>query len=186
MENLGNKNSRSRHADRSKTRQATNLVAPWKGTGFVIESGVAIRFDLRNLIADKLIMPDHAYNVATEEWWQRPTVTGHHCIEATEQPFPNSLAAKPNAVQGEQPLDPADDTSPLLNQVLALALNPLGILLLDGRNAHSRGNRTITHHVSDPVVRAFWQNEYAGRKSARRVVVTAVSGCHIPQWSAGA
>ena len=64
-------------------------------------------------------------------------------MEATEQPFPNSLAAEPNAVQGEQPLDPADNTSSLLNQVLALAFDALGIFFLDRRNAHSRGNRTI-------------------------------------------
>jgi hypothetical protein len=143
MEDLGNKNSRGRHADGSKTRQAANFVAVWKGTRFVIEGRLAIRFDLRNLIADEFIVSDHAFNIATQEWWQWPTVTGHHCMEATEQPFPNSLAAEPNAVQGEQPLDPADDTSPFLNQVLALALDPLGIFLLDRRKAHSRGNRTI-------------------------------------------
>src|SRR4249920_1649819 len=117
MEHLGNKNSCGGHPDRSKTGQAANLVALWKGTRFVIEGGVAIRFDFRNLIADKLVMPDHASNVTTQERWQWPAVTGHHCIEATEQSFANSLAVEPNAVQGEQPLDPADDTSPLLNQV---------------------------------------------------------------------
>ena len=92
---------------------------------------MAIRFDLRNLIADELVVPDHALNVATQERWQRPAVTGHHGVEATEQPFPNSLAGEPNAVQSEQPLDPPDNASALLNQVLALALDPLGIFLLD-------------------------------------------------------
>ena len=72
-------------------------------------------------------MPDHALNVATQEGRQRSTVTRHHCIEASEQSFPNPLAAEPNAVQREQALDPPDNASPLLNQVLALALNPLGI-----------------------------------------------------------
>ena len=109
MEHLGNENGRRRHADRSKSDQTPNLVALWKGTRFVIESCLAIGFDLRDLIADKLIMPDHAYNVATQERWQRPTITGDYCIEPTEQPFSNSLAAKPNAVQSEQPLDSADD-----------------------------------------------------------------------------
>ena len=56
MEDLGNKNGRGRHADGSKTRQAPNFVAVWKGTRFVIEGHFAIRFDLRNLIADKLIL----------------------------------------------------------------------------------------------------------------------------------
>jgi hypothetical protein len=88
-------------------------------------------------------MPNHPSNVVTQEWWQRPTVPGHHCSEPTEQPFPNSLAAEPNAVQGEQPLDPSDDTSPFLNQVFALALDALGIFLLNRRNAHNRGTGTI-------------------------------------------
>ena len=50
MEHLGNKNSRGRHADGSKTGQAANLIELWKGTHFVIEGGVAIHFDVPNLI----------------------------------------------------------------------------------------------------------------------------------------
>lgn len=101
MEELGNKNSRGGHADGSKSRQAPNFVAVRKGTRFVIEGRFAIRFDLGKFVADELIMPDHASNVATQEWRQRPAVTGYHCMEATEQPFPTSLAAEPNAVQSE-------------------------------------------------------------------------------------
>ena len=74
-------------------------------------------------------------NVVTQEWRQSTTVTGQHRIEATLQPFVNALAAEPNTVQGEQPLYPADDTSPLLNKVLALTLDTLGIFLLDRGNA---------------------------------------------------
>ena len=40
MENLSSKNSRSRHADCPKIRQAANLVALWKRARFVIESGM--------------------------------------------------------------------------------------------------------------------------------------------------
>ena len=46
-------------------------------------------------------------------------------------------------MQGEQSLNPADNLNPLLNQVFALAFDALGIFLLDGGNAHSRGNGTI-------------------------------------------
>ena len=147
MEYLGNKNSRSRHADCPKICQAAHLVALWKRARFVGQGSLAIRFNLRNLIADELIMPDHPSNITAQEGWQRPTVTGHHCIEATEKPFHNSLAGEPNSVQGEQPLNPADDTSPLLNQILALAFDALGIFLLDGGNAHSRGNGTIARKL---------------------------------------
>ena len=115
MEDLGDENGRGRNTDRPKTRQTPNLLPLWKRTRFVIERDLAVGFDLRDLIADKLIMPDHAYNVATQEWWQRPTVTGDHCIEPTEQLFPNPLAGEPNSVQSEQSLNLPDNTSPLLN-----------------------------------------------------------------------
>ena len=63
MKHLGDKNSRGGHPDRSKTGQAANLVALWKGTRFVIEGGVAIRFDFHNLIGEVMDVP-HAHQAA--------------------------------------------------------------------------------------------------------------------------
>jgi hypothetical protein len=91
---------------------------------------------------------DHAFDVTTEERWQSTTVTGHHRTKTTLQALVNPLTAEPNAVQGEQPLYPADNTSPLRNKVLALTLDALGIFLLDRRNTHSRGDVMIARKPS--------------------------------------
>jgi hypothetical protein len=133
----------SRLTHSAEHRQTLNLVPMWKAARLVSERQLSICFDLGYLAANELVMTDHPFNVATQEWWQSTTVTGHHRIEEALQPFVDALAAEPNTVQREQPLYPANNTRPLLNKVLPLTLDPLGIFLLDRRNAHSSGNGVI-------------------------------------------
>src|ERR1051325_10726162 len=115
VEHLRDEDRCSRLTDRAERGQAVNLIAVWEGTHLISEGRLAIGLNLCDLAADEIIVTNNAFYVAAQKRRQPTTVTGHHRIEATLQPFVNSLAAEPNAVQGEQPLYPADNTSPLLN-----------------------------------------------------------------------
>jgi len=46
-------------------------------------------------------------------------------------------------MERQQSLDAADDPCALLDQVLALTCDPLGVFLLDSRNTHGTGNARI-------------------------------------------
>ena len=91
------------------------------------ECQFSIRFDFLDLIAKKLVVPKHAFNITAKERGQLTPVSRFDMVAALLQTLSDPLAPQGDAVEREETLDPTDKTRPLLNQVLALSFDPVGI-----------------------------------------------------------
>jgi hypothetical protein len=112
------------------------LFAMWKYSALVHECRLSIGFHFLDLIANELLVQKHAFNIAAKEWRQLTPVSRLDMVEALLQTLSDPPPAQMNAVEREETLDTSDDTCPLLDQVLALSLDPFCVLFFNSRNTH--------------------------------------------------
>src|SRR6266576_108010 len=142
MVDLGDQHGCGRLSDRAQHGEPVNFLSVWKMAGLVHECRFPIRFDLFDLIADKLVVLKHAFNIPAKEWRQVAPISRLDISEALLQTLSDPLAAQMDPMKREQTLDPTDDARALLDQVLTLAFDTFSILFLNGRNPH------VTRHFS--------------------------------------
>jgi len=136
MVNFGNQHGCCRFSDRTKRRQTMNLFSMWKIPGIASECRLPIRFDFLDLVANKLVVLKHAFDITAKKRRKITPVPRFDMVEPLLQTLSDPLTARMDAVKREEPLDPADDTGPLLNQVLAFSFDPLCIFFFNSRNLH--------------------------------------------------
>ena len=141
---LGNQYRCGRLSNRSKHRQTVNLLSVWKFAGLVRECRFSIRFDFLDLIAKKLIVPKHAFNITAKKRRQLTPVSRFDMVEALLQTFSDPLAPQVDAVECEETLDPTDNAYPLFNQVLALSFDPFRVFFFNSRNLDIARHFAIT------------------------------------------
>ena len=115
MVDLGDQHGCGRLSDRTQLGQPVNFISVGKMAGLVHECRFPIRFHLFDLIADKLVVLKHAFNVAAEEWRELAPVS---CLDISKvglQTPSDPLAAQMDPMKREQTLDPTDDARALLD-----------------------------------------------------------------------
>jgi hypothetical protein len=123
MVDLGNKNRCGRLAHGTERRKTLNFVCMRKAPTLVSECLFSVGNDLFDLPRDKVVMAQHAFDIAPKEWRQRPTVTGPQCVKALPQALADAFAGEPNSMQRQKPLDTPDNTDAFFDKVLSLALD---------------------------------------------------------------
>jgi hypothetical protein len=81
MIDLGYEHGGRRLSHGAERRQVPNLLCLGKAAGVVGERFLSIGDDLFDLLGDEVVVPQHPFNVASEERRQRPTITGPHCVQ---------------------------------------------------------------------------------------------------------
>src|ERR1700748_1479219 len=115
---LGDQHGCGRLSDRTQHGQPVNFLSVWKMAGLVHECRFPIRFDLFDLIADKLVVLKHAFNIAAETLRPPAHISRLDISEVALQTLSDPLAAQMDPMKREQTLDPTDDARALLDQVL--------------------------------------------------------------------
>ena len=119
MVDLGNEHRCGRLAHSAKCRERLNLVRMWETPTLVSKCFLSIKDDLFDLLGDKVVVAQHAFDVAPEEWRQRPTITGPHCVKALPQALADAFAGQPNPMQRQKSFDAPDDTDAFFNEILS-------------------------------------------------------------------
>src|ERR1017187_7195261 len=100
----------------------------WKYFALAHKCRFSVGFDFLDLIANKLVVLKHAFNITAKERRQLTPVPRFDMVEARLQTLPDPLAAQMDTVERKKTLNPTDNAGPLLNQVLALSLDSFGVL----------------------------------------------------------
>jgi hypothetical protein len=101
----------------------------------LLDDGVALRFDVRDHLQHQFQPLQLTLDFRLQPRRQGPPVAGAQTFELRLAVGPQRLIII-NAVERTQTFDAVDVLDPLLDQPLALAMQPLGVLLLDAWNAH--------------------------------------------------
>src|SRR3954447_22949862 len=88
--------------------QPPDLFCMGKASAVVSKRFLSVSDNLVDLLRDKIVAPQHTFNVASEKRSQPTPVTGDHHIEAFPQPFADALAGEPNPVQRQKPFNAPD------------------------------------------------------------------------------
>jgi hypothetical protein len=120
--------------------------SPGRLVGGLLEPFQARRFDLSDPADNKAQARHVAAQLGQRVRRRRRTLRCAQCCEPLRHPAQGRLeAANPEPSQGA--LDPVDNAGALANQALALAVRPLGILLLEGWD---RGHAALTPFAAQP------------------------------------
>jgi hypothetical protein len=101
----------------------------------LLDDGVALRFDVRDHLQHQFQPLQFALDFRLQPRRQGPPVTSPQTSKLRLAVGTQRLIII-DAVERAQAFDAVDVLHPLLDQPLALAMQPLGVLLLDARNAH--------------------------------------------------
>ncbi len=123
MVDLGNEHSRRRLSHRAERRQKLNFFCMRKASALVSECFLSVGENFFDLLPDKVVVAQHAFNIASEEWRQWPTIACPYCVEAFPQALPDAFAGEPNPVQRQKPFDTPNDADARFDEVLSLTLD---------------------------------------------------------------
>jgi len=98
MVDLGNQDGCGRLPDRTQHRQQVNLLPVWKCAVLICECRFTVRFNLVDLIANELVVPKHAFDIAAKKRRKITSVPRFDMVEALLQTLPDPLAAQLDVV----------------------------------------------------------------------------------------
>jgi hypothetical protein len=140
---FGNEKERGGGADPAEGDQPLRFVLGWKWACGLNKGSLTIEFDLGDELLDTFVAAQEPSDFAPEIRRHRPSITGAMLVEMNGPSSAYPLAGDHNAVQRAQAFDTSDKPCALVDEGLALAAEPFGVLFLDGWNADLSRYRAV-------------------------------------------